>query len=259
MEFRHAIRASQGGRSYQEDSAVIWNRPPATAGVSPLPGETRLLAILADGMGGHAGGAIASAAICSVFEATFLAAAGSVQERLGLSLQEANKAIATITGEQPHLRGMGATLIGVAFSGAEALWISVGDSPLYIYRAGQMARLNEDHSMGPMLDRLVAAGRMTEAESKADPRRHLLRSAVAGEDIELIDLAEDPWKMVADDVMLLASDGIHSIHDQEIARIIAAFRNEGPGAVAEALIKAVDDQGMPHQDNTTVAVVIASG
>ena len=66
---------------------------------------------------------------------------------------------------------MGSTLIGAAFSEQGVEWISVGDSPLYLYRRGEIALLNEDHSLAPELDRLVAAGRLSPAEARRDPRR----------------------------------------------------------------------------------------
>jgi len=255
VKFQYAVRASQGGRSYQEDSAAVWEAPDgADAGAS----GTTLLAILADGMGGHAGGAIASAEVCKTFEAHFVNQSGSPRDRLKAALSAANGAIGNIVGAQPHLRGMGSTLIGVAFGESDAIWVSVGDSPLYLYRRGEMARLNEDHSMGPVIDKLVETGRLDPEDAKHDPRRHLLRSAVVGEDLDLVDLAQVPWPLQPGDVVVLASDGIHSIADLEIARLIAAYRKEGPEATAEALLKAVADAGVSHQDNTTVVVVTAT-
>ena len=268
MKFQVAIRASQGARSYQEDAAAVWQPPDHDASAGD---PTCVLAILADGMGGHAGGAIASDAVCASFEAQFIEQQGSPRHRLKSALSAANGAITALVAAQPQLRGMGSTLIGVAFHDDHVSWISVGDSPLYLYRRGEMARLNEDHSMAPVLDKLVAAGRLTPEEAEDDPRRHMLRSAViaaiaavnamrsavVGEDLELVDISQTPWALQAGDVVVLASDGIHSIADVEIARVIAAYRKDGPEATAEALIAAVRDAGVPHQDNTTVVVVTA--
>lgn len=251
MKLQYAIKASQGARSYQEDAASVWEAPAD----SRPGGTTRLLAILADGMGGHAGGAIASDAICKSFKAQYVEQDGSERSRLKAALNAANGAIGALVGERPQLRGMGSTLIGVAFDGEQASWVSVGDSPLYLYRRGEMARLNEDHSMGPMLDKLVESGRLSADEARTDPRRHLLRSAVVGEDLDLVDLAQTPWPLQPGDVVVLASDGIHSIADIEIARIIAAYRKDGPEATADALIAAVIDAKELHQDNVTVVVV----
>jgi protein phosphatase len=252
VRFQVAIRASQGARSYQEDAASVWFPPEDTPGTDE---PTRLLAVLADGMGGHAGGAIASDAVCTNFEAQYIEQQGSARQRLKAALNAANGAIGALVAVQPQLRGMGSTLIGVAFHDGHASWVSVGDSPLYLYRRGEMARLNEDHSMAPMLDKLVASGRLTAEEAEDDPRRHMLRSAVVGEDLDLVDLSQSPWALESEDVVVLASDGIHSIADLEIARVIAAYRKDGPDPTAEALIAAVREAGVPHQDNTTVVVV----
>jgi PPM family protein phosphatase len=253
VKLQYAVRASQGGRSYQEDSAVVWQAPAASG--SEGADATRLLAVLADGMGGHAGGAIASDAVCKNFKAQYVKQTGATRDRLRSALDAANGAIGALVGERPNLRGMGSTLIGVAFNAGHASWVSVGDSPLYLYRRGEMARLNEDHSMGPVLDKLVETGRLDPEEARNDPRRHLLRSAVVGEDLDLVDLAQDPWPLHPGDVVVLASDGVNTIADIEIARVIAAFRKDGPDATAEALIQAVADARQPHQDNTTVVVV----
>jgi protein phosphatase len=253
LRFQIAIRASQGARSYQEDAASVWQPPENTVEADE---PTRLLAILADGMGGHAGGAIASDAVCTSFEAQYIEQQGSARQRLKAALNAANGAISALVTVQPQLRGMGSTLIGVAFHEDHASWVSVGDSPLYLYRRGQMARLNEDHSMAPVLDKLVASGRLTAEEAEDDPRRHMLRSAVVGEDLDLVDLSQSPWPLQSEDVVVLASVGIHSIADIEIARVIAAYRKDGADATAEALIAAVQEANAPHQDNTTVVVVM---
>jgi len=253
VKLQYAVRASQGGRSYQEDSAAVWQAPVGGDGGSAE--ATQLLAILADGMGGHAGGAIASDTVCTNFEAQYVEQQGRTRDRLRAALSAANGAIDALVRTRPDLRGMGSTLIGVAFNADHASWVSVGDSPLYLYRRGEMARLNEDHSMAPVLDKLVESGRLDPEEARNDPRRHLLRAAVVGEDLDLVDLAQTPWSLHPGDVVVLASDGIHSIADIEIARVIAAFRKDGPDATADALIQAVADAREPHQDNTTVVVI----
>lgn len=255
MKLTHAVRATQGARSYQEDTAGVWLPAAGKETPGPAAEATRLLAILADGMGGHAGGAVASEAICKAFEACYADEKSGIPDRLRKGLEAGNLLVGHLVKEQPHLRGMGATLIGTAFDDVGVQWISVGDSPLYLYRRGELARLNEDHSMGPMLDRLVAAGRLSAEEARGDPRRHLLRSAVTGEEVDLIDTSARTLPLEAGDVVLLASDGVHTIEDDEIARIIAAYQKDGTEAVAAALIRAVEQVGEPHQDNTTVVVV----
>ena len=251
--FEVASRASRGGRSYQEDTARVWPEPdPAGPGASL---DREVVAVLADGMGGHAGGALASRRACEAFVEVFRSEEGADRDRLVRGLEAANRTLGAIVDENPLLIGMGCTLVGVAFGREGAEWVSVGDSPLMLYRNGEIALLNEDHSLAPELDRLAAAGHISAEEARRDPRRHMLRSAVTGEEIELIDLSRKPLRLEPDDYVILASDGLQTLEPSEIERIVTAYAGDGADAVARALIRAVDAMRDPHQDNTTVVVV----
>jgi serine/threonine protein phosphatase PrpC len=245
VAFEHAIKASQGARSYQEDAAAI------------RPDGSGLVAVLADGMGGHAGGAVASDVATSSFLEGYLAAEGDARERLAEALGCANAAILGEASTRPGLRGMGCTLVGLAFAadgpdwGID--WISVGDSPLYLVRKGEIVRLNADHSLAPEIDRLAELGHISWAAAHADPNRHVLRSALTGTSIDMIDRPRAPLLLEPGDLIVLASDGIHSIAEAEITRIATASTT--PAAAAEALLAAVAAVDDPHQDNTTVVVV----
>ncbi|HKZ96512.1 MAG TPA: protein phosphatase 2C domain-containing protein [Hyphomicrobiaceae bacterium] len=255
--FEHASRATRGARSYQEDTATVWPGPdPSGSGTGAngsQPGE--LVAILADGMGGHAGGALASRMVCEAFLGAYQSHEGTRRERLVAALKAANEAIAATVSANPLLSGMGSTLIGAAFGPDGVEWVSVGDSPLMLYRRGEIALLNEDHSLAPELDRLAAAGRMSEEEARRDPRRHMLRSAVTGEDIDLVDLSRRPLEIEPGDYIILASDGLQTLESSEIGRVVSAYASDGASAVANALIRAVEAVRDPHQDNATVVAV----
>lgn len=257
--YEYAVAATQGARDYQEDTAAFWpNGEDPFANPVPRPDTAwnGSFAVLADGMGGHAGGALASRMACEHFIA---AAAGleadDLHERLQAALDAANAAIAEKVSENPLLSGMGSTLVGAAFSNEGVEWISVGDSPLYLYRRGEVAVLNEDHSLAPELDRLVAAGRISEAEARRDPRRHMLRSAVTGDEIDMIDISQRPLPLEDGDYIVLASDGVETLDMSEMARIIQGYAVDGAKAVAHALIRAIESLREPHQDNATVLVV----
>jgi protein phosphatase len=221
----------------------------------PLPEGTALIAVLADGMGGHAGGSLASTTICGVFIDHFTRDTGAGLQRLKPALEAANDAIRAKVRANPTLSGMGATLVGAAIGAAGLSWISVGDSPMYLFRGGELVQLNEDHSLAPVIDRLAAEGKMSAEAARSDPRRHFLRSAVTGEEIELVDAPERPLVLASGDVVLIASDGIHTLGPDDIRRLISAYRDEGPEAIAAAIVRAVDGAGEPHQDNTTVIAV----
>lgn len=256
LAFDAATGATQGARNYQEDTAALW---PGTddpfLARAPAAANGELIAVLADGMGGHAGGALASRMACEEFLAAVRHDQGTATERLVAALEAANGAIARKVAANPVLSGMGSTLVGVLFGPAGVEWVSVGDSPLLLFRRGQIAHLNEDHSLAPELDRLAAAGRITLEEARRDSRRHMLRSAVTGEEIDLVDLSRQPLALEPGDYVILASDGLHTIDDGEIERVIAAYAEDGAAAVASALIRAVEQVRDPHQDNATVVAV----
>lgn len=260
LKFRVGSCATRGQRSYQEDAAAVW---PGTATFEwtlslPEPNGDETIAVLADGMGGHAGGAQASQTACRVFLETCTATSDELPKRLVKALESANAGIRRVVKEKPELAGMGTTLIGAAFGTRGLDWVSVGDSPLYLFRRGEIALLNEDHSLAPALDQLAADGKITADEARNDPRRHMLRSAVTGDDIELLDVSRQPLVLAAGDLVILASDGIHSIDGNEIVRVARGYMDDGPDGVAKALIRAVENQRDPYQDNTTVVVVEAS-
>ena len=246
LQFDAATATSQGARRYQEDAAGIF------PGARPV---ASMLAVLADGMGGHAGGATASRLVCERFIAHFTSVDGPVVGRLGGALDAANAAIAQTVSENTSLSGMGSTLIGASFGPEGLEWVSVGDSPLYLFRRAEIALLNEDHSLAPALDQLAAEGKITEAAARNDPRRHMLRSAVTGEELDLVDLSRKALALDDGDYVILASDGIHTLDEAEIARIVAGYASAGPQAVADALIRAALELKEPHQDNVTIIAV----
>lgn len=254
--FVSALAATQGARSYQEDAAALW--PGLSAAAAPFtrtPEDGRFVAVLADGMGGHAGGALASRTACASFLQAYSTEAGVIRDRLRAGLTAANRAIELEVETNRSLSGMGSTLVGAAFGPDGLEWISVGDSPLYLWRNGELALLNEDHSLAPLLDELARAGRISAEQARTDSRRHMLRSAVTGDEIELVDLSQNPLGLHAGDHIVLASDGIHTLDEAWIARTIAAYAIDGPEHIAAALVRSVESVRDPHQDNCTIVVV----
>lgn len=255
--FEHASRSTKGAREYQEDMSAVWTGMPDPASESDETGERgeHLVAVLADGMGGHTGGALASKMVCETFVDTAAGGHGTIPERLYDALVEANGSVAKKVASDPMLSGMGSTVVGVFFSSEGCEWISVGDSPLLLFRRGEIALLNEDHSLAPELDRLADAGRITHEQARRDPRRHMLRSAVTGEELDIIDQSRKPLQLEPGDYIVLASDGLQTLEPSEIERIISAYADDGATAVASALIRGVEALRDPHQDNATVIVV----
>ncbi len=235
----------QGGRDYQEDEFAI------TLLTGARSDGDRLLLVLADGMGGHAGGKVASETVVQAFWDGFRQPATDIAANLNAGVQAANEAVRARQQADPALSEMGSTLVGALVRNAHLYWASVGDSLLWVFRNGRLTRLNADHSMRPLLLDLVELGRMTEEEARHDPRVHQLRSAIMGEEIPLIDVAANGHPLEAGDVMLLASDGLETLAEAEMEALLTQHGNDAQ-ALVQTLLNAVTEAGKVHQDNTTV-------
>lgn len=242
---RFAALQITGKRDYQEDSFGLLDE--RDLGLDR--GEHAVL-LVADGMGGHVGGAIASDLLCKTFVKAYPRSSGPIVDRLRDCLETANAAIAAAVAENPALDSMGSTLVAAVVASEGLHWISVGDSPLWLFREGQLERLNADHSMAPVLAELVAAGRMTAEQAARHPSQHTLRSVVMGDEMPLIDVSSRLLEQ--GDRVVLASDGLLTLDEQEIADILKKTRDAPLGDSAAALIQAVEGAGHPYQDNVTV-------
>ena len=177
------------------------------------------LMVLADGMGGHAAGEVASGLAVEKFSAAYINNHDNVIDALRNSLDIANEQLAEAVLASPEYKGMGTTLTGTVIRNNHMYWVSVGDSPLWIFTNGYLRRVNADHSMVPLLDEMVTHGAMRREEALTDFRRNLLRSAVTGKEIKLVDLCQEPVQLIAGDMVMLASDGIETLSEHELAII----------------------------------------
>jgi protein phosphatase len=220
-------------------------------------GTGDLLAVLADGMGGHVAGAEASRLVCRTFIEAYSAAGAKTGEgrRLRAALDQANRALAEAVARNRALEGMGSTLLAVLFGERGLRWVSVGDSPLYLFRNRHLIQLNQDHSLAPVLDRLAAAGEILPEEAIAHPRRHFLRSALTGGPIDLIDLRTEALALEPGDWVILASDGLETLSHAEIANSISRHSDGDAASLARGLLASVEAARHPQQDNATVMAV----
>lgn len=212
-----------------------------------------VLIIVADGMGGHAGGQVASRMAVETFRDSFAGSARlNAGDRLRQALEAANSALAATAKMRPELRGMGCTLIGALCLERRLVWVSVGDSLLMVApRGSAIQRVNADHSMAPLLDRQARSGEITEAEALASDDRHVLRSALIGRKIPLVDqgdVALPPNAMV-----IAATDGLLSLPQTVFAKIVAEAAS--PETLIRRVLGAIESDMPTDQDNTTMAVV----
>ncbi len=248
MAFQSEIAGSQidGARDYQEDAFLITH-------LNDSKGKPSALIIVADGMGGHAAGNVASNMAVQAFNKYISSnyPAEDVSETLNQSLLKANAAITDTVKETPALDGMGCTMIGAIIEGKNLWWVSVGDSHLYLLRDRKLTKLNADHSYGGFLDRMEAAGTPVDAEPGLS--RNMLMSAVTGTDIAEIDCPPTPIILQHDDKLIVCSDGMDTLSEGKIIQY--SDWADSPKECADALMDAVEDAAMPRQDNTTAVVV----
>jgi PPM family protein phosphatase len=213
-----------------------------------------LLMIVADGMGGHVGGEIASNLAVRIFKEHFISGSNEpkVRDRLLSAIHAANSAIGTQIEGDASLKGMGCTLIGALKHGDRLIWASVGDSHVYLLRTNKMRRLNADHSVYGELLELVRAGKITQQDADNHPRKNALRSAVIGGELPLIDV--NACALQHGDVVVIASDGLDSVPAPKLEKLLARSTSNGAREISQALLDAVQAAGHPHQDNTTVVV-----
>ena len=206
------------------------------------------LFVLADGMGGHRGGEVASAeAVAGVL--------GSFDDRtragLARAVDRANQAVFGRAAGDVDLFGMGTTLCALALArseGGDVLAVAnVGDSRVYRYGDGRLTQVSDDHSL---VADLVRAGDLTEEEAARHPQRNILTRALGIESALSVDTWELPIQ--ADDRYLLCSDGLfNEIDDDRIAALLAGHDN--PELTAATLVRAAVDAG--GHDNVTALVV----
>ena len=247
-----ASALSPGHREYQEDSLIA---------DFPL-GTDAGFAVLADGMGGHAAGDTASKIIVTEvyselkFQSTNIA---EIEKDLPSILwavtQSANECIRAHVAQSPRDRGMGSTLIAPIFVGDHLYWISIGDSPLYLIREGEMRQINADHSMAPEIDERYRKGEIDEETARTHPDRNCLTSVLCGGDIPKVDCPKTPFQVEREDIYLVSSDGLQFLDNEKIAAIVAENREEPSSAIAAALLNAITELDDPDQDNVSFAVI----
>jgi serine/threonine protein phosphatase PrpC len=207
------------------------------------------LLVVADGMGGHAGGEVASSAVVShMAQARPVTWQGGPADELRSAILAGNAAIARAVRASPELDGMGTTLTAVLLVADSDRFVvaNVGDSRTYLMRAGELVLLTRDDSL---VQSLLDHGRITAAEAATHPHRSMVTRALVG------GASLDPTLTILDtrpgDRFLLCSDGLTDlVQESELA---AALRLPGRGEAADLLVRLALEAG----GNDNVSVVVA--
>lgn len=212
------------------------------------------IAILADGMGGYLGGETASVGVINTFKQEMdISLFQNIPADLHSALNVANQYLAQLKIEQPDLKDMGTTLLALVVRDNQLWWLSVGDSPLYRVNEHKITRLNAQHHYGKILDQAVVDNELSLEEAQNDPNYHALSSAVIGEPIPDIDCPDKPMQLEVGDVLILSSDGINTLSENEIEAIVVKQQKEH--AIVEQLLTEVGVKNKGFQDNVTVVVL----
>jgi protein phosphatase len=207
------------------------------------------LYLVADGMGGHTAGQVASqlAAQGAVRALETLEdATASLTEKLRYAVAAANREIFSAAQEKPHLAGMGTTLVALLAGGERIALAHVGDSRAYLVRNGRIRQLTDDHSL---VAELVRRREISERAARGHPHRHVLTRALGVRRTVEPDLAE--LTPAPGDTFVLCSDGLTGhVSDQEIAEAVST--GDPIEARCDLLVELANARG--GEDNITVLV-----
>lgn len=202
---------------------------------------------VADGMGGHRGGEVASRLAVDTLRGRVADLATAADGALDEALREAGRAILRTADGDAGLRGMGTTCTAALVRGRTARIAHVGDSRAYRWRSGRLVQLTEDHSVVALL---VREGSLSPEEAAVHPARNVVFRALGMDPDTEVDAIEA--LLEADDRLLLCSDGLTNLVDDDaIATVLASV--EGSQAAAERLVAMANAAG--GTDNITVVVV----
>jgi len=205
------------------------------------------LLVVADGMGGHAAGELASAAAVATLAELEESdpSADEVLPGLSTAVESAGLSIGRIVAENPEFAGMGTTVTALYWQGEQVAVVHVGDSRAYVLRDDELSQITHDHTY---VQTLVDAGRLTAEEAAHHPRRSLLMRAIDG--VQPVEADLSIREARAGDRYLLCSDGLTGVvSDEELAAILS--EGEPTGTVI-TLVELALSRGAP--DNVTVVV-----
>ncbi len=212
------------------------------------------LLLVADGMGGHAAGELASAvAIATVADLDVHPPSSSeLLNALTDSIDSVGETIGAIINEEPDLTGMGTTVTGLYWLGSRVAIVHVGDSRAYLFRDNQLQQLTHDHTY---VQTLVDAGRITEEQAATHPKRSLLMRALDGMNPVEADLSVREARI--GDRYLLCSDGLSGVIDA--AAIAGSLTMSDPTGCVTRLVDLALERGAPDNVTVVVADVIPAG
>lgn len=256
---RHRIEIATGlllgDRSYQEDSVGFFEDPD----------RRFVVAVLSDGIGGQDHGHLSSRIvqksaldyISSRYEAV-IEDGLAPQELLTAAAEHANASIRKMQNEAEGEVRMGATLVIALILGRSLYWLSVGDSLLRHFSGTKLRTLNKIHNLSTSLDFLRKSHGLGENTAQKSALRGTLTSAVTGGPLKEIDCPGQAMILKRGDLVVLASDGIQTIPDDQIVSSLKSASDLSAAERVSRIISEVDDLSMIGQDNLSVCMIVTS-
>ena len=220
--------------------------------------EVNYVMIVADGMGGHAAGEVASRLAISALVSLVLdlpdwifkvddEGAPEIERRARKLVQQVSSLLVERGRQDAALRGMGSTLTAARSYGRDLLIVHVGDSRAYLYRGGRLSHLTKDHTYAQML---VDCGRLEACDVASSGVAHILTNAIGGS-TEQVNVDVDLLRLESGDRLVLCSDGLTDLVDDDTITKTLADTNNSNDACAKLMQLALDGGG---RDNITVIV-----
>lgn len=253
---RKAVRAARGGSVQIGTSSVIGSRKTQQDSVFGYQSSGWALGIVCDGMGGLAGGEIASrVALQSIADAWFAQSpVADIPDFFRKEAASADQKVYSQTAADGSRMQAGTTVVAAVVRGNGLYWLSVGDSKLYFIRGQEIQSLNVEHNYRLELNNRLREGSMTAQEYAAEEyRAEALTSFLGIGSLSEMDVSPRAYPLQDGDLILLASDGLYrSLTEEEILAIVAKHSRDMQQA-ADALTAAV--RGRKKQDNTSVVIL----
>jgi protein phosphatase len=211
------------------------------------------LAVVADGMGGHIGGQVASGLAVDTLKRVYLSEPGEdPREALVAGFRQAHAAIHDYVREHPELKSMGTTCTAAVVRDFQLFYGHIGDSRLYLVHNGAISQVTRDHSM---VNRMVEEGKLTPEEAAVHPDRNVLTAALGMQKQPEADFSDVPLSLWIGDAIIICSDGLHGlVTDDEMAHNVNVCT---PREACLALVQMAKQRG--GHDNITVQILKVSG
>ncbi len=215
--------------------------------VSPPDDSGSLLAIVADGMGGHNAGEVASSEAINVIKDVVLDNEHDAKELLTQAINSANSTIYNMSLDKQALFGMGTTITACLIEKDKVTAAQVGDSRLYLIRDEMIIQITKDHSLVEML---IDNGSITKEDAKHHPQKNVITRAIGTDKEVSADIYE--FSICEGDIILLCSDGlVNMVEDEKILSVIT--RSKAFEETADKLVAEAENAG--GSDNITVILI----